>query len=76
MKAGMLRKHKRWLPKPWRNYVACHGDLRGCHYHPRWRDAIVCRLRGHDWYPVWDDMPDVMCRRCAIGPLDLAEVDA
>lgn len=63
------KRHADRLPQPWRSYAHCHGNLRGCHWHPRWRDAIACRLLHHDWYEVWDDGSGVMCNRCGAGPV-------
>lgn len=70
------KRHAHRLPRPWRYYASCHGDLRYCYWHPRLRDAAVCRLRGHRWYEVWRDKPDVMCERCAIGPFDPDDLEA
>ena len=63
------KRNARRLPRPWRHYAACHGTLRGCHWFPRWRDAAMCRIRGHRWREIYDDGTAAMCERCAVGPI-------
>jgi hypothetical protein len=63
------KRHAYRLPHPWRWYAGCHGTLRACHWFPRWRDAIVCAIRGHVWDYVVVEGESVMCSRCAAGPV-------